>query len=92
MLSSLTLREFFFLFFFGPFFGFLVHTRPPPLLPSSGCDFDSLSRARFPVQLQKLADAETAFAVSFRIQTWALEEARRRLEIEGILDEPSSEK
>ena len=26
------------------------------------------------------------------IQTWALEEARRRLEIEGILEDPSPEK
>lgn len=26
----------------------------------------------------------------FRIQTWALEEARRRLEVEGILKEPES--
>jgi hypothetical protein len=25
-----------------------------------------------------------------RIQTWALEEARRRLEVEGILKEPES--
>jgi hypothetical protein len=25
---------------------------------------------------------------NFRIQTWALEEARRRLEIEGILEDP----
>jgi hypothetical protein len=25
---------------------------------------------------------------SFRIQTWALEEARRRLEAEGILPDP----
>lgn len=27
----------------------------------------------------------------FRIQTWALEEARRRLEIEGILPDPDDE-
>ncbi len=26
----------------------------------------------------------------YRIQTWALEEARRRLEAEGILKEPDS--
>lgn len=24
----------------------------------------------------------------YRIQTWALEEARRRLEVEGILEDP----
>jgi len=28
----------------------------------------------------------------FRIQTWALEEARRRLEAEGILEDPFPEK
>lgn len=27
-----------------------------------------------------------------RIQTWALEEARRRLEVEGILEDPFPEK
>lgn len=27
----------------------------------------------------------------FRIQTWALEEARRRLEIEGVLPDPDNE-
>lgn len=29
--------------------------------------------------------------VSHRIQTWALEEARRRLEVEGILEDPFPE-
>jgi len=28
--------------------------------------------------------------MNHRIQTWALEEARRRLEVEGILKEPES--
>ena len=28
----------------------------------------------------------------YRIQTWALEEARRRLEAEGILEDPQSKK
>jgi hypothetical protein len=30
----------------------------------------------------------TADFLSYRIQTWALEEARRRLEAEGILEDP----
>jgi hypothetical protein len=38
----------------------------------------------------------TAVAYGFKpdtsIQTWALEEARRRLEVEGILEDPESEK
>ena len=33
-------------------------------------------------------DAWLTFAASPRIQTWALEEARRRLEAEGILEDP----
>lgn len=35
-------------------------------------------------------DAWLTFAASRRIQTWALEEARRRLEAEGILEDPDN--
>lgn len=30
--------------------------------------------------------------LDYRIQTWALEEARRRLEAEGILEDPQNKK
>lgn len=36
------------------------------------------------------ADDRTEANLNNRIQTWALEEARRRLEVEGILKEPES--
>lgn len=36
------------------------------------------------------ADDRTEANARNRIQTWALEEARRRLEVEGILKEPES--
>jgi hypothetical protein len=32
--------------------------------------------------------ANLRFLATYRIQTWALEEARRRLEIEGLLEDP----
>ena len=32
-----------------------------------------------------------ALMIGYRIQTWALEEARRRLEAEGILPDPDDE-
>lgn len=44
-------------------------------------DLDSCSTS-----ISEKADADC----SNRIQTWALEEARRRLEAEGILKEPES--
>lgn len=34
---------------------------------------------------------EAADYLEYRIQTWALEEARRRLEAEGILPDPDDE-
>jgi len=33
-----------------------------------------------------------AFKPDTSIQTWALEEARRRLEVEGILEDPEAKK
>lgn len=38
-----------------------------------------------------ICTGEANFCVIYRIQTWALEEARRRLEAEGILEEPDDE-
>lgn len=38
------------------------------------------------------ASANDHLSPAHRIQTWALEEARRRLELEGILPDPDLEK
>ena len=47
----------------------------------------------FSVCLNMLSSMTKAMLTPFfhRIQTWALEEARRRLEVEGILEDPFPE-
>lgn len=38
--------------------------------------------------MERITFHDTSLTTTNRIQTWALEEARRRLEVEGILKEP----
>jgi hypothetical protein len=80
MLSSLILREFFLFLFFV----FLFFVGLPPLAGRL-CRNMRVWRNTEWLTRKLLCDF-------IRIQTWALEEARRRLEIEGILDDPSPKK
>ncbi len=58
---------------------------------SWGRDFALANEAVEGLRVQQATFAHMTDVPSIRIQTWALEEARRRLEVEGILPDPDDE-